>query len=160
MSAFGSKSILVVEDDESLRDTLNLLLKSAGFSQVELCGDAPHAFELLQERSFDIVLSDWNMEPMPGVELLRMVRAHKQLADLPFVLMTANVSEAYWLEAMRAGASEFLPKPFGRKDLTQTLAYVLGLEQVLTQAGNVVAFPSAQPSRPLRRASASRAACR
>jgi two-component system chemotaxis response regulator CheY len=142
-------AVMVVEDDESLRNTLELILRSAGFSYVECCGDAPAALERLQERRFDLVLSDWNMEPMDGIELLRLVRANPALADLPFVLMTANVSESYWLEGMRAGASEFIAKPFRRGVLVQTLAYALGVEDAL--ADNVVTFPGTQ-DRPLRRA--------
>jgi len=106
--------ILVVEDDDSLRDALLITLESAGHAAQGAAGGPP-ALQLLSEQTFNMVISDLRMAPMDGLELLREIRARSP--GLPVLLMTAFGDVDKAVAAMRGGACDFMLKPFEPKTL-------------------------------------------
>lgn len=116
---------LVVEDDSSFREVMAFMLRRMGFKRVALASDVEMAWDILTKSRVDIIVSDWNMEPAMGIDLLRSVRADQTLARKPFIMMTANMSLDYWQTAISAGASDFLCKPFNFKQLRDTVLLVL-----------------------------------
>lgn len=112
MYATRDRCALVVDDDPEYLSVLKLCMRTCGFVRVYTATDGSDALEYLDNVSFDIILSDWNMMPMDGLELLRVVRKKTSIATIPFIIMTASLSETAWREAIDLGATEFLIKPF------------------------------------------------
>jgi len=102
------------------------LLTQLGFDNLDEAPDGRAALAKLRERRFGLVISDWNMEPMSGLELLRQVRADPALADLPFIMVTAEARAAKIAEAQRAGLSDYIIKPFGAEALNLKIAAAVG----------------------------------
>ncbi|HEV2572956.1 MAG TPA: response regulator [Beijerinckiaceae bacterium] len=139
---------LVVEDDSSFREVMAFMLRRMGFKRVSLASDVEMAWDILTKSRVDIVISDWNMEPAMGIDLLRSVRADRVLAKKPFIMMTANMSLDYWQTAITAGASDFLCKPFNLKQLQDTVTLVLAQER---RAKAKRESTEAPPPRPLQK---------
>ena len=111
--------ILIVEDDADLRDAVKSTAEMGGYTT--MCAtDGAEALQLLKAHSFDAVISDVQMEPVDGNELLKEIRKTNQ--TLPVILMTAFGSIADAVEAMRDGASDYLAKPFDAEVLISQLA--------------------------------------
>jgi DNA-binding response OmpR family regulator len=122
---YSSLAVLLVEDDPAFLETAKLMLRRIGFGRIEAVSDAETARERLAALRYDLIVSDWNMEPTSGFDLLVHVRGQSRLAAMPFILMTANLSEDYWRSAIHAGASDFLRKPFSFKALRESIEMVL-----------------------------------
>ena len=105
-------SVCVVDDDRPNLNMIRVMLETMNIKDVRCYSDAVHAWSEIQVTAPDFIISDWNMEPVSGIELLRQVRSHRSLCGIPFVMVTANTSEDYWKQAIEAGVSEFLFKPF------------------------------------------------
>lgn len=111
--------ILVVEDDEALRDALLITLESAGH-QASGADGGPQALQLLARQRFNMVVSDLRMSPMDGLELLQEI--HNRWPDLPVLLMTAFGDVDKAVAAMRGGACDFMMKPFEPRTLIEQIA--------------------------------------
>ena len=118
-------SILVVDDYGTMRRIVRNLLKQLGFENVDEAGDGLSALRKLKEKRFGLVISDWNMEPMNGLELLRDVRADAALKDLPFIMVTAESRTQYVMAAQEAGVSNYIIKPFNAETLNTKIQSVL-----------------------------------
>ncbi|MDH7794875.1 two-component system chemotaxis response regulator CheY [Beijerinckia sp. GAS462] len=138
---------LVVEDDSSFREVMAFMLRRMGFKRVALASDVEMAWDILTKSRVDIIVSDWNMEPAMGIDLLRSVRADQTLARKPFIMMTANMSLDYWQTAISAGASDFLCKPFNFKQLRDTVLIVLA-QEVHPKPGQAITEELPDPPRP------------
>jgi two-component system, chemotaxis family, chemotaxis protein CheY len=114
--------ILIVDDYVRMLRIIRTLLRQLGYDQVDEASDGETALAKLREKPFRLVISDWNMEPMSGLELLRLVRADPKLADLPFIMITAEAREAKIAEARAAGVSDYIVKPFGAEALSHKIA--------------------------------------
>ena len=110
-------SALAVEDDPEFLSILQLMLGRCGFNYIVTAEDGFAAHEYLKHRRFDLIISDWNMELMDGIEFLSKVRKDPSTAEIPFILMTASLAEAAWRGAIQHGATEFLRKPFTLDEL-------------------------------------------
>ncbi|MBN9082978.1 MAG: hypothetical protein BGP04_02140 [Rhizobiales bacterium 62-17] len=139
---------LVVEDDSSFREVMAFMLRRMGFKRISLASDVEMAWDILTKSRVDLVISDWNMEPAMGIDLLRSVRADRVLARKPFIMMTANMSLDYWQTAIAAGASDFLCKPFNLKQLQDTVMLVLAQERRAKPKRETTEAP---PPRPLQK---------
>lgn len=118
--------ILIVDDYVRMLRIIRTLLRQLGYDQVEEACDGATALAKLREKPFRLVISDWNMEPMSGLELLRAVRADPRLAALPFIMVTAEARETKIAEAQAAGVSGYIVKPFGAEALSHTIAGLVG----------------------------------
>jgi two-component system chemotaxis response regulator CheY len=118
--------ILIVDDYVRMLRIIRTLLRQLGHDQVEEARDGETALAKLREKPFRLVISDWNMEPMSGLELLRQVRADPKLADLPFIMVTAEARETKIAEAQAAGVSGYIVKPFGAEALSNKIAGLVG----------------------------------
>jgi two-component system chemotaxis response regulator CheY len=118
--------ILIVDDYVRMLRIIRTLLRQLGYDQVEEACDGATALAKLREKPFRLVISDWNMEPMSGLELLRQVRADPKLADLPFIMVTAEARETKIAEARAAGVSGYIVKPFGAEALRHKIAGLVG----------------------------------
>jgi two-component system chemotaxis response regulator CheY len=114
--------ILIVDDLEHMRAALKGALARLGFSKVMACGDGTEALAALRSEDFSLVISDWRMEPMDGLQLLAEIRADTGLSALPFILVTAETEPNLHERATAAGASLVLNKPFGAEALRSALA--------------------------------------
>ena len=114
--------ILIVDDLEHMRIALKGALARLGFNEVEAAGDGEEALAALRSTDFSLVISDWRMEPMDGLQLLAKIRADIDLAALPFILVTAETEPTLRARATAAGASAVLNKPFGAEALRSALA--------------------------------------
>ena len=101
--------ILVVEDDAIQREIVLDQLEIAGYEEAIGMEDGVEAYSYVEENPTDLIISDWNMPNMDGLELLKKIRSHPSLHNLPFIMLTANADVTQ--NALDAGASDFLSKP-------------------------------------------------
>lgn len=113
--------LLVVDDSSSIRRIMRALLNTLGFVNITEAEDGVNALGILREQPIDIILSDWNMPNMNGIELLRAVRTDPALLQCPFLMITAEASQENILVATQAGANGYIIKPFSAATLKREL---------------------------------------
>ena len=126
MAVDKSMNVLVVDDYKSMIRIVRGLLNQLGFQNVDEAMDGPSALALIRSKSYGLVLSDWNMQPMTGLELLKTVRADDRTRTLPFVMVTAEAKAENVVAARQAGVNNYVIKPFTLAVLKQKLSTVLG----------------------------------
>lgn len=119
-------SILIVDDYKTMLRIIRNLLKQIGFNNVDEATDGKAALEKMQQRKYGLVISDWNMEPMTGLELLKEVRADESLRPTPFIMITAESKTENVIAAKEAGVNNYIVKPFNAATLKTKLTSVLG----------------------------------
>ena len=107
-----STNVLIVDDYKTMLRIIRNLLKQLEFDNVEEATDGQEALAKLRAGSFGLVISDWNMQPMTGLDLLKEVRADARLKDLPFIMITAESKTENVVAAKQAGVSNYIVKPF------------------------------------------------
>ena len=112
-----SMPILVVDDYKTMIRIIRNLLKQLGFEDVDEASDGTEAFSKMKDRRYGLVISDWNMEPMTGYELLKHVRADGSLAKTPFIMVTAESKTENVIAAKKAGVNNYIVKPFNAQTL-------------------------------------------
>ncbi len=112
-----SMPILVVDDYKTMIRIIRNLLKQLGFTDVDDAADGTEAFEKMQGRRYGLVISDWNMEPMTGYELLKQVRSESSLSKTPFIMVTAESKTENVIAAKKAGVNNYIVKPFNAQTL-------------------------------------------
>lgn len=113
--------ILVVDDFSTMRRIVRSCLRQLGFENVTEAEDGAIALSKLQSSEFKLIISDWNMPNMMGIDLLKAVRADDKLKALPFLMVTAEAQKENILEAAKAGVSNYIIKPFTADSLQQKL---------------------------------------
>ncbi len=126
MAVDMNMNVLIVDDYKTMLRILRNLLKQLNFNNVEEAIDGTNALEVLATKDFGLVISDWNMEPMTGIQLLRHVRADDKLKHIPFVMITAESKSENVIAAKEAGVSNYIVKPFNAETLRSKLVSVLG----------------------------------
>ena len=121
-----SMPILVVDDYSTMIRIIRNLLKQIGFENVDEASDGSAALAKMQTKRYGLVISDWNMEPMTGIQLLREVRADAKLKALPFIMITAESKTENVIAAKEAGVNNYIVKPFNAATLKTKLASVIG----------------------------------
>ena len=121
-----SMPILVVDDYQTMVRIIRNLLKQLGFEDVDDASDGTAALARLKGRKYGLVISDWNMEPMTGYELLRHVRADEGLRTTPFIMVTAESKTENVVAAKEAGVNNYIVKPFNADTLKQKITSVIG----------------------------------
>lgn len=122
---FSKFSVLVVDDFATMRRIVTNLLRDAGFENFSEAEDGVEALRKLETNNYQIVVSDWNMPNMTGLELLRSVRKSDHLRDIPFLLVTAEARKENIVEAANAGADGYIVKPFTSITLKDKVTAIL-----------------------------------
>ena len=118
--------ILIVDDYKTMLRIIRNLLKQLGFENVDDAGDGSEALQKMKEKKYGLVISDWNMEPMTGLQLLREVRGDSKLAETPFIMITAESKTENVVAAKEAGVNNYIVKPFNAATLKTKLVSVVG----------------------------------
>jgi two-component system chemotaxis response regulator CheY len=121
-----SMPILVVDDYKTMIRIIRNLLKQLGFNEVDEASDGTEALVKLRERKYGLVISDWNMEPMTGYQLLKEVRADESLRSTPFIMVTAESKTENVIAAKKAGVNNYIVKPFNAQTLKGKIDAVFG----------------------------------
>jgi two-component system, chemotaxis family, chemotaxis protein CheY len=119
-------SVLVVDDSKTMIRIVCNLLRQIGFSTIDEAADGNGALDLMQNKAYGVVISDWNMEPMTGLKLLQHVRADERLKKTPFIMVTAESAVDNVIAAKKAGVNDYIVKPFNAETLKSKLVSVLG----------------------------------
>jgi two-component system chemotaxis response regulator CheY len=117
--------ILIVDDFATMRKVIRNLLKQSGYENVSEAEDGVAAMNALKSTKIDFVISDWNMPNMTGIELLRAVRSDNELSALPFLMVTAESLKDSVVEAVKAGVSNYIVKPFTAEVLGEKIDKIL-----------------------------------
>jgi two-component system, chemotaxis family, chemotaxis protein CheY len=126
MSVDKNMNILIVDDYKTMLRIIRNLLRQLGFVNIEEATDGSMALQMLRGGNFGLVISDWNMEPMTGLQLLREVRADAKLKGTPFIMVTAESKSENVIAAKEAGVSNYIVKPFNAETLQAKMVSVLG----------------------------------
>ncbi len=126
MAVDMNMNVLIVDDYKTMLRILRNLLGQLNFNNVHEATDGSTALKMLREENFGLIVSDWNMEPMTGIELLRKVRADDALRHIPFVMITAQSNSENVMIAKEAGVSNYIVKPFNAETLKTKLVTALG----------------------------------
>ncbi len=118
--------ILIIDDYKTMLRIVRNLLQQLGFTNVDEAMDGSQALSMLRTKPYGLVISDWNMEPMTGYQLLQEVRADGKLKDLPFIMVTAESKTDNVIAAKKAGVSNYIVKPFNAATLKTKMTAVIG----------------------------------
>jgi two-component system chemotaxis response regulator CheY len=116
--------VLVVDDYQTMVRILRNLLKQIGFNDVDDASDGQAALEKLKAKKYGLVISDWNMTPMTGYELLQQVRSDAELSSMPFIMVTAEAKTENVVAAKKAGVNNYIVKPFNAETLRTKISAV------------------------------------
>ena len=114
-------AILIVDDYNTMLRIIRNLLKQIGFDNVDEATDGSTALQRLREKNYGLVISDWNMEPMTGLQLLKEIRSDSKLKHIPFIMITSESKTENVIAAKEAGVSNYIVKPFNADTLKQKL---------------------------------------
>ena len=117
--------ILVVDDYSTMRRIIRNLLNQLGYADVDEADDGSVALQKMRASNYNLIISDWNMEPMTGYELLKEVRADEKLRATPFILVTAESKTENVIAARKAGVDNYIVKPFNAATLQQKINAVI-----------------------------------
>ena len=123
-----SMPVLVVDDYNTMIRIICNLLKQLGYQNIDNATDGATALAKLRAGRFGLVISDWNMEPMSGYDLLKEVRADANLSKIPFIMITAESKTENVIAAKRAGVNNYIVKPFNAQTLQSKIAAVFASE--------------------------------
>ena len=126
MTMEKSLNVLIVDDYKTMLRIIRNLLKQIDINNVEEATDGAEALAKLRAGSFGLVISDWNMLPMTGLQLLQEVRADARLKAMPFIMITAESKAENVVAAKQAGVSNYIVKPFNAETLREKITKVLG----------------------------------
>lgn len=126
MSVDKNMNVLIVDDYKTMLRIIRNLLKQLGFNNVDEATDGSMALQMLRVGNYGLIISDWNMEPMTGLQLLREVRADAKLKSIPFIMVTAESKSENVIAAKEAGVSNYIVKPFNAETLKTKMSSVLG----------------------------------
>jgi two-component system chemotaxis response regulator CheY len=118
-------NILVVDDFSTMRRIIKNLLQDLGYKNVSEADDGNTAFPMLKTGKFDFLITDWNMPGMPGLELLKQVRADAELSAMPVLMLTAEAKREQIVEAAQAGVNGYVIKPFTAATLKEKIDKIL-----------------------------------
>ncbi len=118
--------ILIVDDYNTMIRIIRNLLRQLGFEQIDEANDGSMALAKMRTRRYGLVISDWNMEPMTGYDLLQEVRNDPGLASTPFIMVTAESKTENVIAAKRAGVSNYIVKPFNAQTLKSKIDAIFG----------------------------------
>ena len=116
---------LVVDDFSTMRRIVTTLLHDLGYAHVQEADDGKTALPMLQAEPFDVLITDWNMPGMPGLDLLKAVRSDPKLAKMPVLMLTAEAKRDQIVEAAKAGVNGYVIKPFTAQVLAEKLEKML-----------------------------------
>ena len=126
MSVDKNMQILIVDDYKTMLRIIRNLLKQLGFNNVDEATDGADALQKLRGKPYNLIISDWNMEPMTGLQLLKEVRADGNLKKTPFIMITAESKTENVVAAKEAGVNNYIVKPFNAATLRTKLSSVIG----------------------------------
>ena len=126
MAADKSMKILVVDDFATMRRIVKNILTQLGFKNVVEADDGTTAMKVLHQEKIDLIISDWNMPKMTGLELLKTVRAEPSWAKIPFIMVTAEAQQDNIILAVKAKVSQYIVKPFTADTLGEKIQKVFG----------------------------------
>ena len=117
--------ILIVDDIASMRRIVFDSLSQIGFNNIIEAKDGENALKILKLNKIDLILCDWNMPKMSGLELLKFVRNDEKLKNIPFIMVTAEGKKENVIDAVKAGVNNYIVKPFNTESLKGKIASVL-----------------------------------
>ena len=118
--------ILIVDDYKTMLRIVRNLLKQLGFSNVDEATDGSMALQMCRTQDYGLVISDWNMEPMTGLQFLKELRADEKLKGTPFIMVTAESKTENVVAAKQAGVNNYIVKPFNAETLKKKMSSVIG----------------------------------
>jgi len=134
-----SARLLLVDDSSSIRRVIRQVLAELGFLQIDEAEDGVEALTRLRASPYDLVISDWYMPRMTGIELLREIRATPALEQVPVLIITGYVTQRHLVEAAQAGANAFVVKPFVGGALEAKVTWLLNTQQLPAPAPTLAA---------------------
>ncbi len=144
------KKILVADDQSSIRETLKLVLKEAGFKKVIGVSDGAEALKVMREQAIDLVICDWQMPKFSGLDVLRQVRSCDATLSLPFMMFTSSSESESVTEALNAGVSDYVVKPFQPAHLCRKTIRLLAKSQHVPAILTIdVGISSNEPDSPM-----------
>lgn len=126
MAVDKNQRVLVIDDFQTMRRIVVNLLRQLGFTNVTEAEDGQSAWEKLQVDNIDLIVSDWNMPNMNGLELLKKVRSSDKYKATPFIMVTAEGKRENVIAAVQSGVSNYIVKPFNAATLKEKLTKVIG----------------------------------
>lgn len=126
MSVDKNMNVLIVDDYKTMLRIIGNLLKQLGFNNVDEATDGTMALDMFKKKQYGLIISDWNMEPMSGIELLKHVRGGTENAKVPFIMITAESKTENVIAAKQAGVNNYIVKPFNADTLKVKMSAVLG----------------------------------
>jgi two-component system chemotaxis response regulator CheY len=121
----GNGMILIVDDNEPMRTVIRHMLEHAGYRNIIEADDGSSAFTIAKAQKIDLIISDWNMLGMTGIELLKKVREDDEIRSTPFLMLTVEALNVSRDVAFAQGVSDFLTKPFTKKNLLEKIEKLL-----------------------------------
>jgi len=118
---YGKMTVLVVDDFSTMRRIVRNILRELGFKNIMEAENGAAAVTVLKNHEVDLIISDWNMPEMTGLELLKWVRGNARTKDLPFLMVTAEAQKENIVEAVKAKVSNYIIKPFTAATLQEKL---------------------------------------
>ena len=124
MPADPTMKILVVDDMVTMRRIVKNVLKQLGFSNIDEAENGQDGLQKLRAGQYNFVVSDWNMPVMTGIDMLRAIRADEKLKAIPVLMVTAEAQQSNLVEAVQAGVSNYIIKPFTAETMQEKLAKI------------------------------------
>ncbi|MGA2403770.1 MAG: response regulator [Syntrophobacteraceae bacterium] len=118
-------TVLIVDDFLTMRRIVRKILRDLDFQNIIEAEDGSAALDILKTTKVDLIVSDWNMPRMTGLELLRQVRGNDNIKDTPFLMVTAEAQKENIVEAVKARVSNYIVKPFTAATLEEKLAKIV-----------------------------------
>jgi two-component system chemotaxis response regulator CheY len=126
MPSSKNLKVLIVDDQQSMRGLTRHCLREIGVAQVTDAKSGEEALKILGDTNFDLIISDWNMDGISGLELLTKIRGNPVIKKLPFIMATGQRDKDQVKQAIDAGVNNYIVKPFSVADLRKRVAAVLG----------------------------------
>jgi len=117
--------VLVVDDQQVTRTVVKAILKSLGYNEILTADGGKEALSILRRHLVDLIICDWNMPDMSGIDVLKAVRKDPRYEDVPFLMLTAEVYRENITEAMKAGVTDYIAKPFTTETISEKLEKIL-----------------------------------